>query len=73
MEFGPNPFYGINIKTLNIPCSTLTPEEITEIFGDSVTVNYKHDIKCSASGLAISFAGVAVSAAAVLLAKKRNK
>lgn len=56
MEFGPNPFYGINIKTLNIPCSMLTPEEITEIFGDSVTVNYKHDIKYSASGLVISYA-----------------
>lgn len=56
MEFGPNPFNGTNIKTLNIPCSTLTPEEITEIFGDSVTVNYKHDIKYSASGSAISYA-----------------
>ena len=54
MEFGFIPFNNINIKTLNIPCSTLTPEEITEFFGDSVTVNYKHDIKYSASGSAIS-------------------
>lgn len=40
---------------------------------DNVIVTDEDDNMNPATGIAISFAGVAISAAAVLLAKKRNK